>query len=83
MYYKDDNILFKINIIGNFGFGINEHIDLGMKYDPYVNLLNLGIIFILFIFNIDWYFRYGLLRCFGKSWKKSFIKKKIKRKSWS
>jgi hypothetical protein len=22
------------NALGNFGFGINEHIDLGIKYDP-------------------------------------------------
>ena len=26
--------IIKLIIIGNFGFGIQEHIDLGIKYDP-------------------------------------------------
>ena len=47
---------------GNFGFGIQEHIDLGLKYDP-----NTGIYFNSYYR----YFWYGFLRCFGKTRKTS------------
>ena len=37
---------------GNFGFGIQEHIDLGIKYDPYTGK-NLFNIFFFFIISFD------------------------------
>ena len=35
---------------GNFGFGVQEHIDLGIKYDPYTGLF-IFIFYIFFLFN--------------------------------
>lgn len=32
---------------GNFGFGINEHIDLGIKYDPSVGIYGMDIFVVL------------------------------------
>ena len=32
---------------GNFGFGIKEHIDLGLKYDPYTGIFGLDIFVVL------------------------------------
>ena len=32
---------------GNFGFGINEHIDLGIKYDPYTGIFGMDFYVIL------------------------------------
>jgi large subunit ribosomal protein L11e len=32
---------------GNFGFGINEHIDLGLKYDPSVGIYGMDIYVVL------------------------------------
>jgi len=29
---------------GNFGFGINEHIDLGLRYDPYTGIFRNGFL---------------------------------------
>mmetsp|Transcript_532 Transcript_532/g.1261 ORF Transcript_532/g.1261 Transcript_532/m.1261 type:complete len:188 (-) Transcript_532:3106-3669(-) len=49
---------------GNFGFGINEHIDLGIKYDPSVG-----------IYGMDFYII--LERSGGKVWKKKRCKNKI------
>jgi len=40
---------------GNFGFGIEEHIDLGIKYDPYTGRVNTLL--------TSRHFRNGLLRC--------------------
>ena len=51
---------------GNFGFGIQEHIDLGLKYDPYTgNHLN----------TIYRYFRHGLLCRFEQTRTESSRKK--------
>ncbi len=49
---------------GNFGFGIDEHIDLGIKYDP-----NIGI------YGMDFYVvlgRRGTIRTPFSSFQKSF-----------
>ena len=32
---------------GNFGFGINEHIDLGIKYDPYTGIFGMDFYVVL------------------------------------
>ena len=32
---------------GNFGFGIQEHIDLGMKYDPYTGIFGMNFYVVL------------------------------------
>ena len=32
---------------GNFGFGINEHIDLGIKYDPYTGIFGMDFYIVL------------------------------------
>lgn len=32
---------------GNFGFGIQEHIDLGMKYDPYTGIFGMDFYVVL------------------------------------
>merc|ERR1712146_746254 len=32
---------------GNFGFGIQEHIDLGIKYDPYTGIFGMDFYIIL------------------------------------
>ena len=32
---------------GNFGFGIEEHIDLGLRYDPYTGIFGMDIYVIL------------------------------------
>merc|ERR1711874_683068 len=32
---------------GNFGFGINEHIDLGIKYDPYTGIFGMNFFVVL------------------------------------
>lgn len=32
---------------GNFGFGIQEHIDLGIKYDPYTGIFGMDFYVIL------------------------------------
>ena len=32
---------------GNFGFGINEHIDLGLKYDPNTGIYGMGFFTVL------------------------------------
>ncbi|EGR29538.1 hypothetical protein IMG5_153910 [Ichthyophthirius multifiliis] len=32
---------------GNFGFGIQEHIDLGMKYDPYTGIFGMDFYIVL------------------------------------
>merc|ERR1712086_271638 len=35
------------SITGNFGFGIEEHIDLGLKYDPTVGIYGMDIFVVL------------------------------------
>lgn len=54
---------------GNFGFGIDEHIDLGIKYDP-----STGTFFIYFKISFMYvrYLRYGLLRRIEAQRKPSF-----------
>ena len=32
---------------GNFGFGIQEHIDLGIKYDPYTGIFGMDFYVVL------------------------------------
>ena len=32
---------------GNFGFGVEEHIDLGMRYDPYTGIYGLDFYVVL------------------------------------
>lgn len=32
---------------GNFGFGISEHIDLGIKYDPYTGIFGMDFYVVL------------------------------------
>jgi len=32
---------------GNFGFGIQEHIDLGLKYDPYTGIFGMDFYIVL------------------------------------
>lgn len=32
---------------GNFGFGINEHIDLGLRYDPYTGIFGMDFFVVL------------------------------------
>ena len=32
---------------GNFGFGIQEHIDLGIKYDPYTGIFGMNFYVVL------------------------------------
>jgi len=34
-------------LVGNFGFGIEEHIDLGIKYDPYTGIFGMDFYIIL------------------------------------
>jgi large subunit ribosomal protein L11e len=33
--------------LGNFGFGIEEHIDLGIKYDPYTGIFGMDFYVVL------------------------------------
>ena len=33
--------------LGNFGFGISEHIDLGIKYDPYTGIFGMDFYIVL------------------------------------
>ena len=35
------------NFSGNFGFGIEEHIDLGIKYDPYTGIFGMDFYVVL------------------------------------
>ena len=44
-----DNELRKKNFsnTGNFGFGISEHIDLGIKYDPYTGIFGMDFYIVL------------------------------------
>lgn len=35
------------SVTGNFGFGIQEHIDLGIKYDPTVGIFGLDFFVVL------------------------------------
>ena len=54
---------------GNFGFGIQEHIDLGIKYDPSIGALSEsrnGVLF-LFVLTVQRprHLRHGLLRRHG------------------
>ena len=66
---------------GCFGFGITEHIDLGLKYDPATgesfSLLSLAAFVIL----ACRYFRYGFLRCLNSSRIQSCQKKDQARKN--
>lgn len=32
---------------GNFGFGVNEHIDLGIKYDPGVGIFGMDMVAVM------------------------------------
>lgn len=34
-------------MIGNFGFGIDEHIDLGLKYDPSTGIYGMDFYIVL------------------------------------
>ena len=34
---------------GNFGFGINEHIDLGIKYDPGIGIYGMDFYCIMWV----------------------------------
>ena len=43
-------VQFKYNslkVLGNFGFGISEHIDLGIKYDPYTGIFGMNFYVVL------------------------------------
>ena len=33
--------------LGNFGFGVEEHIDLGIKYDPYTGIFGMDFYVVL------------------------------------
>lgn len=68
---------------GNFGFGIQEHIDLGIKYDPSIGKFDasLGLIFVhLSFFAYFRYLWYGLLRC---SWSPRNERQTPKTQNWS
>jgi large subunit ribosomal protein L11e len=36
-----------LTLIGNFGFGIQEHIDLGLRYDPYTGIFGMDFYVVL------------------------------------
>ena len=38
---------YQFNVLGNFGFGISEHIDLGIKYDPYTGIFGMDFYVVL------------------------------------
>lgn len=46
---------------GNFGFGIQEHIDLGIKYDPSIGIFGLDFYVVL---QRPGYYCYSKFRCF-------------------
>ncbi len=42
-FFQESNF----NNTGNFGFGIDEHIDLGIKYDPGIGIYGMNIFVVL------------------------------------
>ena len=42
-----NNLFILISQLGNFGFGIEEHIDLGIKYDPYTGIFGMDFYVVL------------------------------------
>ena len=45
--YQSNSFFLKIYYIGNFGFGIDEHIDLGIKYDPSTGIYGMDFYVVL------------------------------------
>jgi large subunit ribosomal protein L11e len=39
---------------GNFGFGISEHIDLGIKYDPAIGIYGMDFYACMLVYGITW-----------------------------
>lgn len=51
---------------GNFGFGIQEHIDLGIKYDPSIGIY--GLDFYVVLGRPGNYYSFNSLFAFSSEW---------------